>query len=106
MKVILTARPCIHPLCGFVTDLRREETLGRPWEESQEPQKEEEEGPQRTTEASVSLRTLLQGHAGCHQGAEPQRHLRGCVQNCGLHVGQFGRGAEAGEPLTPSYDVP
>jgi hypothetical protein len=79
-------------------DLGREETLSRPRKKGQESKEEEEEGPQRAPETCVSLRTFLQRHSGCHQGTEPQCHLWGCVKNCGLHVGQPGRGAEAGEP--------
>ncbi|KAM9168454.1 uncharacterized protein V3H86_013740, partial [Mergus octosetaceus] len=57
---------------------------------------EEEEGPQRAPEAALRLRPLLPRHPGRHQGPEPQRHLRGGLQDRGLHVGQPRRGAEAG----------
>lgn len=65
-------------------------------QETQNSKEKEAKGPQRAGEAGVRLRLVLQGHPSQHQGPEPQRHVRGGVQDRGLHVGQPGRGAETG----------
>ncbi len=91
---------CYHPLsvsvgaAGRPSILCCSRTEGGRREEGQE-----EERPERAAEARVCVRTLLQRHAGRHQGPEPQRHLRRSVQDRGLHVGQSGRRAEAGTEL-------
>lgn len=78
-------------------DKQREAGLSR-YDEAQAKtsKEEEEEGPQRATETSVGVCTLLQRYPGSHQGPEPQRHLWGCLQDRGLHVGQSRRGTETG----------
>lgn len=58
---------------------------------------EEEERPQRASETCVGLRFVLQGHTGSYQGTKSQRHVRGSVEDSGVHVGQPGGGAETGE---------
>lgn len=54
-------------------------------------------------QASVSVRAVFQGHAGGHQGAEPQRQFRGGVQDCGLHVGWTGLGTQERELYMSNY---
>ena len=90
-------------VCVVVPDHGRETTLLRNDEaQAQTTEEEKEEGPQRTHQARVGLRPVLQRHAGRHQGTEPQRHLWRRVQDSGLHVGRTGRGAEAGSHVKPN----
>lgn len=48
-------------------------------------------------QTSVGVRAVLQGYTGGYQGAEPQRQLRGSVQDRGLHVGWTGLGTQERE---------
>lgn len=96
MSFSLSSSPSLFPL-SLPPDKQWEAALGRNDEaQTQTSKEEEEEGPQRASEARVGLCALLQRHPGSHQGPKPQRHLRGRLQDCGLHVGQPRRGAEAG----------
>lgn len=96
MSLFLSSLPP-SPSLFLPPDKRREAALSRNDEaQTQASKEEEEEGPQRATETRVGLRTLLQRHPGSYQGPKPQRHLRGRLQDCGLHVGQPRRGTEAG----------
>lgn len=54
----------VSPL--HLSDHRGEAALVGGDEEAQAAEKEEEEGPKWASEACLGLRTLLQGHAGCH----------------------------------------
>ena len=83
--------PALHPRLQHLAGRRTERRSGR------REEGEEEERPQRAAETRVSLRAVLQGHAGGDQGAESQRHVRGGVEDRGVHVGQPGGGAETGE---------
>lgn len=87
-------------------DKQREAALSRHDEaQTQTSKEEEEEGPKRATETSVGLCALLQRHPGGHQRPKPQRHLRGRLQDCGLHVGQLRRGTEAGTKYAHVEDL-
>lgn len=98
MSLLLCLSSYPSSLSFFLTiDKQWEAGLSRNDEaQTQTSKEEEEEGPQRATETCVCLRALLQRHPGGHQGLKPQRHFRGCLQDCGFHVGQPGRGTEAG----------
>lgn len=104
MSFSLSSSPSLS--LSLPPDKQWEAALGRNDEaQTQTSKEEEEEGPQRATEARVSLRALLQRHPSGHQGPKSQRHLRGCLQDCGLHVGQPRRGAEAGTKYTSVEEV-
>lgn len=90
---------------GFFPEWSGEESSYRCGQKTQNSQEEEEERPERASETRLGVRSVLQRHAGRHQGPEPQRHLRRSVQDRGLHVGWAGGGAETGSPITTLYPL-
>lgn len=86
--------PTVCPLVQHLPSCRAERRSSR------REKREEEERPQRASETRVSLCFVLQGHAGCYQGAKSQRYIWRSFEDSSLHVGQSGGGAETGERKT------
>lgn len=78
---------CHSSLAVSVGSARHPSVLYSRTERSRWEKGQEEEGPERTAEARVGVRAVLQGHTGRHQGSESQRHLRRGFQDRRLHVG-------------------
>lgn len=91
--------PTVCPLVQCLSSCRAERRGSR------REKREEEERPQRASETRVSLRFVLQGHAGCYQGTKSQRYVWRGFEDRGLHVGQSGGGAETGERMPAVMEI-